>query len=363
MLTSSSSPPKLVFNTIQLLRGLAAILVVFYHLTLGYEKRGQELIAGGLFQHGFAGVDLFFVISGFVIMHTSHRYFSKPTYFGTFLRKRAIRIYPIYWVTLAFITGGILLVEFITKIPITYLPTSWSLILSSLLLLPYHPNINGVTWSLSYELYYYLIFGLLILSRKLWPIVAIVLTLSGMVIISPTLFVNSHNLLAFFFSPYNLEFAAGVLAWWIIQRYKLTSFHCFLLLGAALVWLLINDSPLVSDPGKRAILYGISSFLILLAFTGLELGGWFKPSFINQQLMKVGDASFLIYMTHFSFLPFYGQIMSPFEENMIVQNVAALLFTAGITIVCIYLHNRFEAPLVKKLNQMSKSISLKLTNG
>lgn len=363
MLTSSSSSPGLVFNTIQILRGLAAILVVVYHLSLGYEKRGQELIMGGLFQHGFAGVDLFFVISGFVIMHTSHRYFSKPTYFGTFLRKRAIRIYPIYWVTLAFIMGGILLLEFITKTPIAYLPTSWSLILSSLLLLPYHPNINGVTWSLSFELYYYLVFGLLIVSRKLWPVVAIVLTLSGLAIISPTLFAGSHRLFFFFFSPYNLEFAAGVLAWWLIQRYKLASSRCFLLLGTALVWLLVNDGPLVSDAGKRTVLYGVSSFLILVSFTGLELDGWFKPSLITRQLMKVGDASFLIYMLHFSFMPFYGKLVTPFEHNMIVQNVAALLFTTVITVVCIYLHTRFEAPLVKKLNLISKSISLKLTNG
>jgi exopolysaccharide production protein ExoZ len=362
MITSASSP-KLVFNTIQLLRGLAAILVVFYHLTLGYEKRGQELIAGGLFQHGFAGVDLFFVISGFVIMHTSHRYFSKPDYLGTFISKRAIRIFPVYWVTLAFIVGGILLIEFVTKTPIVYLPTSWSLILSSLLLLPYHPNINGVTWSLSFELYYYSLFSLLIVSRKLWPIVLTVLALSGMAIVNPALFTNSHNLLAFLFSPYNLEFAAGVLAWWIVQRYKLSSTICFLLLGIAVVWLLVNDGPLVSDAAMRAVLYGISSFLILLSFTGLELDGWFKPSLINRQLMKVGDASFLIYMTHFSFMPFYGQLMTPFEDNMVVQNVAALLFTTVITVVCIHLHTHFEAPLVKKLNQLSKSISPRLNNG
>ncbi|GAB4024314.1 acyltransferase family protein [Spirosoma koreense] len=356
MLTSAS-PPRKVFNTIQILRGVAALIVVFFHLTLGYERRGQELIIGGLFQNGFAGVDLFFVISGFVIMHTSHGYFGTPAYFGSYMRKRLIRIYPIYWITLIIIISGLLLVEFITKKPIDYLPTTWFLMVSSFLLLPNHPNINGVTWSLSFELYYYLLFGLLIVARQLWPVVALVLLLSGAGIIFPTLFTEQFPSLYFFFSPYNLEFASGVLAWWVVRHYKPTTILCMGLLALSGIWLVMHEGTLFEEAARRVKLYGVSSFLVVLAFTGLEERGWFRPSSINRAFMKIGDASYLIYITHFPFLPFYNKLVVSLSTSLWWQHIAAFSFAGIITLVCLELHRRFEAPLVKKLNLLFKRVS------
>ncbi|MBD2755333.1 acyltransferase family protein [Spirosoma validum] len=360
MLTSAT-PPRKVFDTIQILRGLAALIVVLFHLSLGNERRGQQPLIGGLFQNGFAGVDLFFVISGFVIMHTSHRYFGTPDYFATYIRKRLIRIYPIYWITFVVIVGGLLLVEFVTKKSVGFLPTSWDLIVSAFLLLPNHPNINGVTWSLSFELYYYLLFGLLILSRQLWLLIAIVLTLSGVATLNPNVF-TPYPLLTFFFSPYNLEFASGVLIWWLIHQYKFSTPICFLLLLISGVWLLVNKGTLFEEPAKRTILYGLSSFLLVLSFTGLERNGWFQPSGLNRLLMKIGDASYLIYIFHFPFLPFYGRLLNA-VPNTLGQHIAALLFTVVLIVVCIDLHSRFEAPLVKKLNLLFKPVSPKPDNG
>lgn len=356
MLTSTL-PQRKVFNTIQILRGVAALIVVLFHLTIGYEKRGQQMIFDGFFRNGFSGVDLFFVISGFVIMHTSHWYFSTPDYLGTYIRKRLIRIYPVYWATLLFIIGGLLIIEFVTKKSADYLPATWSLMVSSLLLLPNHPNINGVTWSLSFELYYYLLFGLLIISRQFWPVIAIVLAISLGGIFNPTLFTDRSSPFFYFFSPYNLEFASGVAAWWIVNRFKISSLVCFLLLGVASIWLLIQHNPSSEEPAKRVIYYGFSSFLLVLSFTGLENNRWFQPSFINRLLMNIGNASYLIYIIHFPLLPFYNKLLVPVMGNIIGQDIGALLFTVVLTFACIDLHNRFEAPLVKKLNLFFKSLT------
>jgi exopolysaccharide production protein ExoZ len=349
MLTTTIPSGK-VFSTVQLLRGLAALIVVFFHLTLADERGGRPLIIGGFFRNGFAGVDLFFVISGFVIMHTSHLYFSTPGYFGTYFRKRLIRVYPIYWVTVILIIGGIYLTEHIIRNPIDFLPKTWPLYISSFLLLPGHPMINGVTWSLSFELYYYLIFGLLIISRKLWPVVAGILVFSAIVLIYPALSASYTTLFTYFFSPYNLEFAAGVLAWWLIHRFKISTFTYGILLIFSVVLLMIHDTILFEEVSKRVIYYGTSSFFLLVAFTGIEINGWQNKTFLTRQLMKIGDASYLIYILHFPLLSLYGRLLNHLEKNLIVQHSAAILFVCFITLVSIYLHVRIEAPLVKKLN-------------
>ena len=69
---------KKIINSIQFLRGFAALAVVIHH-TGGYVKRYFEptLLFGDKFSIGFAGVDLFFVISGFIIHFTSKKYFIR----------------------------------------------------------------------------------------------------------------------------------------------------------------------------------------------------------------------------------------------------------------------------------------------
>lgn len=347
---ASASPPRKVFNTIQILRGLAALIVVLFHLTLGYERRGQPLIFAGIFQHGYAGVDLFFVISGFVIMHTSHRYFGQVAYFGTYLRKRLIRIYPVYWATLLIVLGSIYVMESITHQPLNWLPNTWALFLSTIFLLPNHIEVIGVTWSLSFELYYYLIFGLLILSARSWPVVLLVLLVSAAALIHPTLFPDSKSLLTYCFSPYNLEFAAGVLGWFLVSRFKPATWACIAALAASIIWLLIQPSALFEAVSQRVITYGVSAFLLVVASTGLEQQGWFRPATLTQLFMKIGDASYLIYIVHFPFLPFYGKQLVPLLSGMVWHNLAALACTALLTWVCIGLHYNLEIPLVRKLN-------------
>lgn len=350
----AATRPGKVFQTIQILRGLAALIVVLFHLTLTHARREQDVLIGGVFQNGFAGVDLFFVISGFVIMHTSHQYVNKPDYFITYIRKRFIRIYPIYWLTLILIISGVLVVELVTQKSTNYLLSSHRL-MSTFLLLPNHANLNGVTWSLSHELYYYLVFGLLILSRRFWPLVALIVVLSGVSVLYPGL-VSYPLLTDFCFSPYNLEFASGILVWWLVDRYKVGLPVCFLLMVIALVWLLAQGSIPREAVPERVVLYGFSCFLIVFSLAGLEGNNGLKSSSLSRLLAKIGDASYLIYIIHFPFLPFYGRLLAFLQLTMVGQHLAAILFTSVLTTACIYLHKYVELPLVKRLNQYALTI-------
>jgi exopolysaccharide production protein ExoZ len=89
-----------VFQNIQVLRGIAALMVVFHHSTgqigaIGNRVSGYDI--------GFLGVDIFFVISGFVIFHTANR---MGTSAGVFMWNRIVRIVPLYWVLTLLVAAG-----------------------------------------------------------------------------------------------------------------------------------------------------------------------------------------------------------------------------------------------------------------
>ena len=96
---------------IEAARGLAALLVVTRHCTqmLSGARYFGALPLGGLFVFGHAGVDFFFVLSGFIIAYIHAGDLGRPERFGGYASKRVIRIYPTYWVALA-IMGALLVV-------------------------------------------------------------------------------------------------------------------------------------------------------------------------------------------------------------------------------------------------------------
>ena len=148
-------------NNIQGLRGIAVLFVGFFHLLLIEEKYDKNTIIPKLISFGISGVDLFFVISGFVIVMVTRGQFRKADSAIKFIYHRLSRIYPIYW-----IYSSLVLALFLFK-------PSWVNsaqgnqvdIVSSFLLLPQNllPLIN-VDWSLIHEMYFYCFFFLLLLA-------------------------------------------------------------------------------------------------------------------------------------------------------------------------------------------------------
>ncbi|MEA2116633.1 MAG: acyltransferase, partial [Thermodesulfobacteriota bacterium] len=85
-------------KNIQALRGVAVLLVVFFHMvTIEKKYGGTNTLLSDYFQFGMFGVDLFFVISGFVMVTVSRGKFQQPRQAATFLYHRISRIYPMYW--------------------------------------------------------------------------------------------------------------------------------------------------------------------------------------------------------------------------------------------------------------------------
>ena len=156
--------------SIQLLRAAAAIAVVFTHAItrLGYSFPGagaHSYLTGpnGQFLAGDAGVDVFFVISGFIMYFVHHNDFGVPGAPLEFLKKRISRIVPIYWLLT---TLAVVIIIAVPNLMVTHnsrIGFSW--IASSYLFLPIASRgstispIIGVGWTLDYEMFFYLAFA------------------------------------------------------------------------------------------------------------------------------------------------------------------------------------------------------------
>jgi len=346
--------------SIQVCRGLAALLVVLAHLD-NIETKYCSTHLMRLFQHGVMGVDLFFVISGIVISVVTVGKFGSVQNAFTFLHHRIARIYPIYWIYTTIVLAAFL-----------YNPMWINAgsghkvdILQSYLLIPTHVSFLVMQgWTLSYEVYFYLIFFLLML---LFPARAAgwVLAAWGVAIVSLNLWLGeSHNpLVGLATDPLVLEFLAGCVIFQIYRRARLHRIAGILLISVAVLWItgviVYNmhvhggDVKLIENhPWLRSSLYGTFASFLLLGAMEMERSGFVR---YFHFLEAIGDWSYSIYLSHLMVLELVGRIMFRFARNW---HYSILLIDA----VCIptallvgYLSYVFlEKPLMALLYKSSK---------
>lgn len=267
------------FDSIQLMRGLAAICVVITH----FEIIGEKC-------YGSFGVDLFFCISGFIMMHVTEEGSSR------FFAKRLIRVIPLYWMVTIFTAAlGLVLPQLFHNFTF-----SGEAFIKSLLFIPYFNNggivpIVGVAWSLSYELFFYFIFYIcakINLKRR-----ALLTTLCfGLLILAGTLInTEASAILSVVTSPMLLEFSFGMAAYEIGKRLMtaekkkwqevLAAVSAVLLF--AFLWLANGYRP------TRILIWGIPSMLFFLCVL-FALHQRPVPRFFSF----LGDISYSIYLVH-----------------------------------------------------------------
>jgi exopolysaccharide production protein ExoZ len=282
--TRESSAPAEV-RSIQYLRGLAAFGVLIFHAA---ER------AGGAFGVGAAGVDVFFVISGFIMWVVTCNRTPSP---GQFLWKRVQRIVPLYWaVTLVTAAVAVLIPGAFPTMQVTL-----EAVLKSLLFVP-HRDPHGLIaplivpgWTLNYEMFFYLIFaaGLLAPTRlRPWLVSAALLAL---VAVRPLLD-GQNPLVATYTDPILLEFAAGI--WlgkaWSERRLPGATFGwAFVAMGLALFAGVAVAGLDVSQ--ARVLLWGVPAFLLVAGAVSVERAG---PVPSLPPLRILGDASYSLYLVH-----------------------------------------------------------------
>ncbi len=281
--------------SIQVLRAVAALAVTAAHIS-GYEFARQYGLPDALprFEFGAAGVDLFFVISGFVMVYASEPLFARPGAPREFFLRRLARIVPLYWLTTTVILVY-LLAQYRDLATAQFSPAA---VAASYLFIPY-PQLNGymapvhgVGWTLNYEMFFYACFcGALVFSR-----VKGVLILSGL-FVALVIFNSFMPLpipLGYWATPIILEFVYGMLIGLVFRTgLRLPAWASGALIVAAIFalggsrgWL---DGPAVETWGLP--------FAAVVAAVALA-GSSATPGPLGRALCFLGDASYSLYLIH-----------------------------------------------------------------
>lgn len=349
------------YNLIQILRGFAAIFVMLYHASRHYQAHEISFL-GGFFKYGFFGVDIFFVLSGFVIYYSSFKYMENGDSFD-FLKKRIIRIYPSFWL---FLLIPLTIVFFVFPQFISDKSAfEFSNYVNVFFLLFNHPQISQISWTLSFELYFYLLFFLVILNKNFKYLVFLILISSLVNLLNIHLFPNLY-LQKYLFSPLLLEFFLGVLIAIILKKSKNKNnvLFAFLFLISIVYYFTI---PFLSDNNfiyiskhNRVINFGFASFLLILSLVLIEKFNAIKSS---KLLILVGDSSYVLYLIHSVILSFFDNQLILTKKMVLINNQITTLLVCGfIVFLSVFLHKYIEKPMLKYLNSIFLKSDLQKQN-
>jgi len=284
----TDGPPTVI--TVQYLRAVAASLVVFHHAMAPPALQSY-------YRHSFGefGVDLFFVISGYIMWTTTARGQRGP---ASFWAARIVRIVPLYWVyTTLFLAVALIMPQALFTPP----GLDPVFILKSYLFVPaIHPHFGGVVpvytlgWTLNCEMFFYLVFGVCLLVVRPNIRIALLAALFLLLALTGWMAAPQGPILMTYTNPILLEFLAGVglaaLAPWLM-RSAATLGALLIVLGASwFAHVVLNNPPL-----SRIIAYGIPAAIIVAGALVLEP---IARSATNRFGLLLGDASYSIYLAH-----------------------------------------------------------------
>lgn len=316
-------------SNLQIIRAIAAMMVVTNHFLSG-TLSGIFRINGGF------GVDIFFVLSGFLMIHTLNH---NKTPFNFFL-SRVRRIYPLY------------IIMSIPLIITTFKVKEYSIIVGNLLLLPginnpeYHLA-NSPAWTLVYEMIFYFIFSISLFFSKnkittcfivLFSIIACTITVSGYQRMG---WVNLGYILS---DPLMLNFSAGCIIAAAFDCTKKITINK--IMSLILITLLIRLALIDLSNLERIYKYGIPAVLIIFitvhteSFNGL----------IAKLLRKIGDASYSIYLSHAYVVIMYHSIKD-LNNNWLVNLYSSQLLVIVSVFFGLFIYQSIEKPLYIRLRK------------
>lgn len=326
---------------LQYLRGLAALLVVLFHCAMCFGPAGYAgTVRGweGVFLFGHAGVELFFVLSGFIICWVHFE--DPPDGFGRYLGKRLLRIYPPVLIVVAAF-GAVRLAGHMPQRPI-----DWFV---SLTLIPaadaYFPP---ALWTLTHEMLFYLVFGLAFVSKRLFLAATALWGLAGAAVYFALGGLWDGAAQNALISPYNALFIMGVGAYFAARSTRFGPRLRWIAAGLGLTILAVSAGLDLSLYGEKAALspmaFRFDQRLLTLIFglgamfliAGLATRRLVVPGLVGAALAFLGDASYSIYLWHelaqrvlVRVLDRIGWLAPDHRAMAII-----LLFVAGVALGC-----------------------------
>lgn len=341
MSAKSHSTDRQSLQTVQVLRGVAALLVLAYH-TVEVARRKLGTVLTEVFHFGHAGVDFFFVLSGFIICYVHFADWERPERLKGYVPKRLIRVCPLYWA----ITGAIVLAALAGLSLAGETGLAFGRIITSFLLIPQAEKpILGVGWTLTHEMFFYALFSLLIWlpRRYAFPLLG-----SWLAAVTVRLFAHPADFpsvaLQFVLNPHNLQFALGCGVGVMMVKGLRVPAMPFLLVGAVL-FVGSGLADVFADFRLNTYLqYGISAALLLVGASVGDLHQSWKPP---SWLVAIGAGSYSIYLVHLAALTLLATLAKRLNLPAKVGVGVTMWSFAGLALIFGMLtHYWLEKPLL-----------------
>lgn len=348
--------------SIQVLRAIAATLVVVGHILsrLGhiYGNNSFMLFFDSIYS---CGVDLFFVISGFIMITISKdkQYSNKEAL--SFIKKRFIRIYPIYWIA----TAGLvllLLVQFQLSQDSSVLERigNWQFLLKSFLLIPvvdpvgnYFPVLQ-VGWTLIFEMFFYILFFVSLFFTKSYfsRLVFLSVIIFSLVLLQISLQEYSSVLLRYYGSTIVGEFLLGCLIAFIVNKNGTCTIRTGIVITSIGALFLVLSGFLPEEYHSshlgevRFIKWGIPAAILLYGALSLEA---LTPK--SSWLVLLGDSSYSLYLFHTAIiLPVIAEVFNLMNlYETLGLGVTAVVFFIICILGSLLIHKLLELPLTRAL--------------
>lgn len=298
------------FETIQLLRFFAFLIVVICHATFYTAERLKKGFY--LYQSGYNGVALFFVISGFVMIVSSQKLVDKKDGWSIFSIRRIIRIVPVYWL----LTTYKLILMLALPGLIIHSRLSALTVLKSYFFIP-ALNLDGVLfpivgvgWTLNMEMFFYLLFAIALVV-KIKPVIFLGFVLIPLFILS-FYAQDSWPDCTLYAQPIIINFMLGVFAAsLILNNIKLPKKLAFFILFVSLLALVIPNEYILPSLHNNQLTYKMIIFLVSLLIvyssTSIEKQIHFSPP---AWLVFLGGASYSLYLLHPMIAPIAPAILN-----------------------------------------------------
>jgi peptidoglycan/LPS O-acetylase OafA/YrhL len=357
------------FGSVQVLRAVAALMVVLWHsqLALKYLKNNywpyvDPSLRQGLYpfyvNHLYIGVDIFFCISGFIMCMLVTK--GGEDTFMNYISRRITRIFPMYW-----IFSFLVIIAYIINSNFNlgnFTGNIWidaRHVLLSLFLIPQSQEpILGVGWTLLYEmLFYYTIATLLLFIGPKY----VASWIATICVLGITQYIfNAQLAHAHIFSIFFIEFYFGAIAYRVYQYAPIRAPKVQLGVAILLFFVLsfaLDYSPDVQGPSfLRVIGCGLLGFLLLTGGIGLETrkrsGNWRAVQFMR----RVGDASYVLYLSHWFVLSALGKVSGLIANLSRPGVIVWHAFSVGAAILfAMAFHVLIEKPVNSRLRRLLPS--------
>lgn len=334
-------------RSLEALRAIAALLVVLFHTQAVFHVNSEGTPFNGIFNAGHRGVDLFFVLSGFIIVSVHAGDVDQPNRLPNYIFNRLTRIYPAVWImtllALILYSVGFGGSEKAAKL----VPEA---ILASTLLLPQHgsPLVN-VTWTLTYEMFFYAIFAAVIINLRVGVALLVVWQAATL---AALLLGADLGLPGYYLRSLCLEFSVGLAcALWINWRGSMSiPLLSFSLLAAGCVSF-VTGMVLDRILEWSGVFCALGAGAMILALVQLERAGSLG---VPKILVFLGGASYSIYLVHFSVITLFARATQRFglEATDLICLLGALAGVAAGVVFDIVL----DKPIQRWLRRRKKEV-------